>query len=234
MTMTDIRDMKELVFEGWKVLVSQGIMDYLGHDSARVPGGAGIVIKPRIDDYQSLTADEMAVADLEANRIEGRCILHSETVLHTSIYRARPDVGGVVHAHPPALNALAACGITFRPVSGAGSILGPGIPVYPEYALINYPEQGAALARTLGTGRVVLMTQHGATTVGPDVKTACVLMVELAKEAKIAALAHSIGSPIPISDEHCEMRARKFTEVERAWSYYTAIANGKLPVTFAL
>ncbi len=59
------------------------------------------VIKPSGVDYEKLSAKDMVVMDLEGNRVEGRYNPSSDTATHLELYKAFPEIGGIVHTHSP-------------------------------------------------------------------------------------------------------------------------------------
>ena len=58
-----------------------------------------VVIKPSGVDYDGMTADDMVVVDLDGNRVEGKWKPSSDTATHVELYKAFPNIGGVVHTH---------------------------------------------------------------------------------------------------------------------------------------
>ncbi|HEY6607286.1 MAG TPA: class II aldolase/adducin family protein, partial [Gaiellaceae bacterium] len=98
------QSLRERVASACRILAAEGYADLtLGHVSARGPGGA-IWIKRK-----GVALDEVEPEDVVA--LDDRdAVLPLETVLHTSVYRVRPDVAAVVHGHPPNATALAATG----------------------------------------------------------------------------------------------------------------------------
>ena len=69
-----------------------------GNVSARLPGGL-LAITPMGKSYEGMSADEIVVVDSGLDPVEGDLMPSSESLLHVAIYRARPDVGGIVHTH---------------------------------------------------------------------------------------------------------------------------------------
>src|SRR4029453_9547236 len=94
--------------------------------------------------------------------------LPNELPIHGEIYKKRPDVGCVIHAHPK--EALI-CGITeleFRPIFGAFNITAmrmalEGIPVFPRAYLVNRPELATPMIEIMGEKSICLMKGHGFT-----------------------------------------------------------------------
>lgn len=81
-----------------------------GNISARVPGLDLMVIKPSGVGYDELSADTMVVCDLDGVLVEGDLAPSSDTAAHAYVYRAMPEVGGVVHTHSSYATAWAARG----------------------------------------------------------------------------------------------------------------------------
>ena len=88
--------------------------------------------------------------------------IHLEYVLHTEIYKARPDVGAVVHTHPPYATAFGATDATLELLNHDAVLFRDGLAYFDDTAeLIVRPEQGAAVAAALGDKRVLVMRGHG-------------------------------------------------------------------------
>ena len=120
------------------------------------------------------SASTLLVLDTEGKILSGRGTPNSELWIHARIYAARPDVGGVVHAHPPACVCLTQIGQPHRVVHNQGGAFYAGVPEYERIGLIRTRELGDLLARKLGSGLAVMMRGHGITTALPDVRAATV------------------------------------------------------------
>ena len=95
--------------------------------------------------------------------------MHLEAVLHTEVYKARPDVGAVIHGHPPHATALAACQAELSLLTHDAVLFADGLALFEDTPeLITGPQLGQAVARALGARRVVLMRNHGVLVVGKD------------------------------------------------------------------
>jgi len=95
---------------------------------------------------------------------------HGERIIHGAIYKVRPDVKAVVHAHPKPLVILSVTDIPVRIIQHPASVFYEGVPVYDEYdlkspkssgMLVKTKEEGERVARTLGKARGMLMRGHG-------------------------------------------------------------------------
>lgn len=168
-----------------------------GNISARVPHTDLMVIKPSGVSYDDLTPQDMVVCDLHGSLVEGRHKPSSDTDAHAHVYRARPDVGGVVHTHSPYATAWAARG---EPVPCAITAMadefGGDIPVGP-FALIGDDSIGRGVVRTLEGHRspAVLMRGHGVFTIGATAKAAVKAAVMCEDVARTVHIARQ-GGPV--------------------------------------
>ncbi len=177
-----------------RILALEGYADLtLGHVSARGPDGS-IWIKRK-----GISLDEVEQGDVveaDADDVE----LHLETVLHTAVYAVRPDVGAVVHGHPPYATALAATGAEFEVLTHDGVLFADGLGRFDAPDLIVDDEQGAAVAAALGSHRAALLRNHGVLVVGKDVAWAVLAAVTLERAARLQSIASTLGSLQPIPD----------------------------------
>jgi len=174
-----------------------------GNVSARVPGEDLMVIKPSGVSYEDLTPDSMVVCDLDGALVEGDLKPSSDTAAHAYVYRAMPEVGGVVHTHSPYATAWAACGEPIPCVLTAqADEFGGEIPIGP-FALIGNDDIGRAIVDTLSAHRstAVLMRNHGVFTIGVDARAAVKAAVMCESVAHTVHLARQLGEPLPIPPE---------------------------------
>ncbi len=172
-----------------------------GNVSARVPGGDLLVIKPSGVDYDDLTAEAMVVCDLDGNVVDGAGSPSSDTAAHAYVYRAMPEVGGVVHTHSGYATAWAARGEAIPCwLTAQADEFGGEIPVGP-FALIGGDDIGKGIVSTLSGHRsaAVLMRNHGVFTIGRDARAAVKAAVMCEDVARTAHLARALGQPLPIA-----------------------------------
>jgi L-ribulose-5-phosphate 4-epimerase len=171
-----------------------------GNVSGRVPGEDLMVIKPSGVSYDDLTPASMIVCDLDGDVVEGELSPSSDTAAHAYVYRAMPEVGGVVHTHSTYGCAWAARGEPIPCVLTAmADEFGGEIPVGP-FALIGSDDIGKGIVQTLSGHRssAVLMQNHGVFTIGPDPRAAVKAAVMCEDVARSVHLARQLGDPIPI------------------------------------
>ena len=171
-----------------------------GNVSARVPGQDLMVIKPSGVSYDDLSADNMIVCDLDGRVVEGALSPSSDTAAHAYVYRAMPEVGGVVHTHSMYASAWAARGEAIPCVLTAmADEFGGDIPVGP-FALIGNDDIGQGIVDTLRGSRsaAVIMQNHGVFTIGTDARAAVKAAVMCEDVARTVHVARQLGPVLPI------------------------------------
>ncbi len=95
-----LEDLKSLVYEANMKLPEYGLVTFTWGNVSGIDKEKGLfVIKPSGVDYDKLTPKDMVVMDLEGNKIEGDLKPSSDTATHLEIYKAFPEIGGIVHTH---------------------------------------------------------------------------------------------------------------------------------------
>ena len=97
-----LEELKKQVYEANMELPKRGLVTYTWGNVSGIDREAGLfVIKPSGVDYEKLCPDDMVVIDMEGNRVEGKYKPSSDTATHLELYKAFPELGGVVHTHSP-------------------------------------------------------------------------------------------------------------------------------------
>jgi len=196
MTTTETSGLRDAVATSCRVLAANGHDDLIwGHSSARDPEGRGVWLKSAEWGLGEVTADRVHLVSPEGDVLVGDGVRHSEFPIHTEVMAARPDVGGVVHTHPPHAVALAATGQDLRPVSHAANLfVPPGVPRFTDTAdLVLTRELGRSVALSLGSARAVFLVNHGIVAVGASVQEATVAAIVLEQACQQQILTHSAG-----------------------------------------
>lgn len=95
-----LEELKKEVFDANIELVKKGLVIYTWGNVSGIDRKSGLfVIKPSGVDYDTMTADDMVVLDLEGNVVEGHYKPSSDTPTHIVLYKEYPEIGGVVHTH---------------------------------------------------------------------------------------------------------------------------------------
>lgn len=187
-----------------------------GNVSVRLLGGHILVtpaglskVDVRPDDLVELTPDGDQVTDGPA--------ASSEVGMHLRIYRDRPDVRAIVHAHPPVATAYGVVGRDFMDAVLPEVIFHLGrVPLVP-FALPGTPALGDAMAPYLAEHDAFLLASHGATTVGPSLRLAHQRMESLEHAARILTVAAQLGTVTPLQPEHVAALQRARRAARAGW-----------------
>jgi len=196
----EVHDLQIQVAWACRILAMYGHGDFtLGHVSARSPGDSIYMKRSGLGLNEVAPQDVLAI-DTDGIKLKGDGQVHREVVIHTEAYRARPDVGAVVHTHPPHSIALGASDTEFALLGHDAALFKDGIGIFDESAdLITRPEQGLAVSQALGSRRAVMLRNHGVVVVGKDIPWATITTLTLERAARIQAIAASLGSPQPMT-----------------------------------
>ena len=176
-----------------------------GNLSARVEPEA-IAITPSNVPYPEIAAADVVVTDLSGKVLDGERRPSSETPFHTAVYRARPEVGGVVHTHSPFATALAALHRPIPAIHYAIASFGVSqIPVVP-YETYGSDALAGRLERVVAvTGaKGVLLANHGTVTFDESLEGAAALAALLEFLAATYYRALAVGEPIVLADDEIE------------------------------
>lgn len=206
-----LESLKEKVFKANLDLVRHGLVIFTwGNVSAIDPDTRLVVIKPSGVSYDEMKPEDMVVADLDGNIVEGDLNPSSDTPTHLALYRAWPEIGGVAHTHSTYATAWAQAG---RGIPAIGT-------THADYFHNEIPctedmsEQEVMGAYELETGNVivrrfeginpvhtpgVLVKNHGPFTWGKDCSEAVHNAVVLEQVAKMAYLAYAINPDLTMN-----------------------------------
>lgn len=188
-----------------RILADQGVLDGYGHVSVRHDRDPSRYLLSRSRAPELVTADDLMEYDLDSDPVDqGGRSMYLERFIHGEIYRARPDVGAVVHHHSPAVIPFGVSTIPLRAIYHMAAFLGDGVPVFDIRAaapgmtdmLVSTPALGRALAQALGTGGAVLMRGHGAVVVGATLIDAVARCVYMQVNARLQADAIALGGDV--------------------------------------
>ncbi len=214
------------------ILYRHGIFDAFGHVSARSDTDPERFLIARNMAPALVEADDVMTLALDGSPLDGDARTpYLERFIHGSIYRARPDVGAVVHSHAASLIPFGVVrSVALRPVFHMSSFLRGPVPVFEirEAAgsdndmLVRDGPLGDALATVLGDEPAVLMRGHGATIVGGNLREAVFRAVYTAQNAALQADAMRLGEVTFLSDlEALRSSETNAGQIERAWSLWS-------------
>jgi ribulose-5-phosphate 4-epimerase/fuculose-1-phosphate aldolase len=203
------QSIREQVAWACRILALEGFSDLtLGHVSARPAGGDTVYIKRKGLALDEVEPDDVVEVD------DPSAALHLETVIHTEIYVKRPDVGAIIHAHPPYATAFGATTARLELLTHDAVLFADGVSYFEDTAeLITEEEQAGAVAKALGGHRAVILRNHGVVVADTDVRWAVLSAITLERAVRLQAIATTLGTLQPIPRELAErMRADKYQD----------------------
>ena len=196
--------LREELCQVCRLLYDRGYV--VGHDgnvSVRLGEGC-LLITPSGVSKGRLEPDMLVVCDLEGRVLEGDRYPSSEMAMHLLIYQERPDVGAVVHAHPPVSTAFAICQKTLKEKYLTETISGLGeVPVAP-FAMPSTREVPESIRPFVADHSAVLLANHGALTWGADLWAAFDRMETVEQTAKIYAWVQLLGGGVELTREQTQ------------------------------
>ena len=223
---SDLESLRVKVAVCTRIMNMEGLIDYSGHVSVRLPDNGGILIQSFDDSRAALEPDDLLVCDLDGNLVEGPPgkAPPREVFIHTEIMKARPDINAVGHFHPETATMFTlVAGRPLVPVKNHAARWMDGIPVHPDPGHINTVESGRALAATLGDCHAALIRAHGVTVTAESVEALLVDSVHFEENARTLFRAASLGTVTGLSqDEMADFLSRfsRPAHIGKLWKYY--------------
>ena len=187
-----------------------------GNVSVRLASGH-ILVTPSGLSKVDVTPGDLVELTAEGRQVTAGAGASSEVGMHLRIYRERPDVRAVVHAHPPVATAFGVVGRDFMDAVLPEVIfhLGP-VPLVP-FAVPGTPALGDAMAPYLADHDAFLLASHGATTIGPSLRLAHQRMESLEHAARILQAASQLGSVTPLRPDDVAALRRAREAAKAGW-----------------
>jgi 3,4-dihydroxyphthalate decarboxylase len=195
-----------------RILAKLGLFkETTGHVSARCTDGENMLIRGRGEDETGLLftmPKDIVRANLDGQRVQKNGILKppNESCIHGELYKSRPNLGAVVHAHPASIVLTSMAGIELRPIFGgydprAMRLALKGVPVYQSSLTLHTKEQVREMMSVMGESNVCILRGHGVVVCGKDVEEATITAIKLDHLAKLNLQAASLGNVASISTE---------------------------------
>ena len=192
------------IVEAGRRLYSRGfVASNDGNISARIDDQR-LITTPKSVSKGFMTPDMMVIVDYTGKKVAGDRDPSSELPMHLEIYRNRPDVNAVVHAHPPVATGFAVAGIPLTRAVLAEVITTLGSIPIAEYGTPSTGELPDAVRKYIKAHDGMLLANHGAVTCGPSVMAAHYKMETIEHFAKISLVARLLGRENLISREEVE------------------------------
>jgi len=227
-----------------RIFNEEGILDYSGHVSARLPDNSGFLVQAVHASRAEIVPDDLYTLSFDGDIIDGPSgdKVHpvSELFIHSEIYKVRPDVNAVLHAHPevPILFTIAR-GAELAMVRNHGYRWRTGVPIHPDTAHVNTAALGKGLAETLDGHNGVLIRAHGIVLVAEDVPSLLIDGIHFDENARAVLEASRLGPPQPMSDAELDIFETRFSRPKHAvklWKYYAgkSVKEGLIPADWPI
>lgn len=237
-----VEALKDKVARGTRILFEMGLADYHGHLSARIPGTRDLLIKPVLVSLKEVKADDILRVNFDeyakqlsehARKLSGiqevireTRLPPRETIIHTAVYEARPDVGSVIHTHQLFATAFGVAGKEIRPVHVTAAAFGPATPILDKADLILSEEDGRTVADALGDRNALLLRNHGVVIVGGSVEESVTNAVYLERAAQMQLIASLIGEPQTLPADFCQLFAGNMRRrAPHAFDYFESLGR---------
>jgi L-fuculose-phosphate aldolase len=224
-------ELRAEVLTACRVLTHFKIVEGFGHVSVRIPGTDRFLMTPRRA-LGLVTEAELVELDFSGRQVAGEGRPPLEVAMHVAVYRRRPEIEAMARGHPRHVAAYACAGQPLRVAHGFGANLGPVVPVVGQPYLVASAEMGEVIADAFAEAEAVILQSNGMLAGGQSVAHACVQALFLEETAEVQLMAEAAGfapryySPETAARRHGDDRVH---EPLRAWEYYVAVADGKMP-----
>jgi L-fuculose-phosphate aldolase len=173
-----------------------------------------ILATPTAMSKGALRAEDMVIVNLEGKRMAGRRNVSSEIAMHLLIYKLRPDVRGIVHAHPPTATGFAAAGLALNQPLVCEVVIGLGSIPLARYGTPGTQELCESLEPLVPRYDAILMSNHGVVTYGDTLHHAYMKMETVEHFAQIALVTHCLGRQQPLGEQDLEKLLAARTKYE--------------------
>jgi L-fuculose-phosphate aldolase len=174
-----------------------------GNLSVRLDGKR-ILVTPTCVSKGMMRPKDMVIVDQQGKRIAGRRNVTSEIEMHLLIYRMRPDVRAIVHAHPPTATGFAAAGMALTEPLVCEVVVGLGCIPLARYGTPGTSELAQTLEPYVPNHDAILMSNHGVVAYGDTIEHAYMKMETVEHVAQIALVTHLLGKQQPLSNVDIE------------------------------
>jgi len=151
-----------------------------------------------------MNTSDLVIVDREGARIKGRRNVSSEIGMHLLIYDLRPDVRGIVHAHPPTATGFAAAGMALNEPLVCEVVIGLGSIPLAKYGTPGTPELTDALAPLIPDYDAILMSNHGVVAFSDTLEHAFMKMETVEHFAQIMLVTQLLGRQQPLGNAELE------------------------------
>ena len=218
-----------------RILAMHGVVDAMGHVSVRHNRDPNRYLLALARAPELVTEADIMEYDLDSNPVRdpGRR-QYSERYIHGEIYKLRPDVFAVVHAHTPSLLPFTVSSVPLRAIAHSGGFLADGLPMFEirevggmTDMLVSNANFGRALAEKLGDKPAILMRGHGVAVTGKSLAYVVGRSVYIGVAARLQAEATALGGTITFLDPEEGRKIEARRDYIRPWELWKRQAMGK-------
>jgi HCOMODA/2-hydroxy-3-carboxy-muconic semialdehyde decarboxylase len=211
------------------ILANEGVVDAYGHVSIRNPTNPNHLFLARHMAAGTVTASDVVEYDLDCNPMSGEGSAgYTERFIHCEIYRARPDVKAVVHAHSADVIPFTVSTAPLKPVYHMAGFISDGLPIFDirkasgqnTDMLIRNADLAKRLAQSLGNKPAALMRGHGAVIVADSLHIVVGRAYYLNMNARLQREAMALGGPVTYLTKEEADKSGAQDGFERAWDYW--------------
>lgn len=196
--------LREAVSYFMRRLYRQGLTTTSGGNiSARIDDHC-VAISASKSDKAELRPDQVGIVAMDGTNLTPGLALSIETGMHLAIYRVRPDVKAIVHAHPPVASAFCATAVPINAHLTAEAYAIVGNPAFLAYACMGTQALAETVATGMATAVTALLENHGALAVGVSLLEAFDRLEVLEVAAKHTLITRQLGSVRDIEGERLQ------------------------------
>jgi ribulose-5-phosphate 4-epimerase/fuculose-1-phosphate aldolase len=221
-----------------RILAHEGVFDALGHVSVRDPINNERFFLSQSKSPELVTADDIMEFDLAGKpAVPDPRPSYYERFIHAAVYESRPDIQSVVHSHANSVLPFSVSTVPLRPIMHSASEIGQVVPVWDirkdfgeTNLLVSNMSQARSLAKSMGSGKAVLMRGHGFTAAARSLPQAVMVAMYLPQNAQALMDALRLGGETTyLSEREIALRADPDPEspgMQRLWEYLSRRAMG--------
>lgn len=224
----ELSRLKQDLAIGYRLLGQAGLgKGILAHLTARLPGSQTFWTYQLGQSVEEVRISDLREADFNAQALDGTSRINPSIRAHGAVYRARPDILCISHNHGDNAVAMGAIGANLVPFDRNAARWAGEIAIVEDFEDVpDIADQGQAYARSLGTGKALILKHHGVLVTGTSVADAVVSSIELDRSFGVQLKAMAAGNlhlmgPGEITE--CKKFLGSQTYVDLNWAYLNRV-----------
>ncbi len=236
MSQSQIKELKEKVATGCRILFSQDLLRFNGHVTARIPGQDAFLYGLNRHTSGNTRAGDILVVDFKGNKISGKHRTGVELPIYTNMFRGRKDVNAVVHCHLPYAVTFGVTRKEILQVEGS-SVGAVDVAFLDDASLIANDTMGRKIVKAIGKKSILQLRGHGQVLVGDSIESVIFKAIDFEHNARMNYIIQQFatGKIDPIKREIGMAEAYKMHAKRRGgtspggvsprWTWYANIAE---------